>query len=156
MYLSYGFGNDSKVAFYSLSFCSDSAINVRSFFIYCQEWEIDRLLQFCMHNFMCLIFARVFKANSSTKICPSQKDQLYPKMEGRRSRPSNLLYIYPFQEGYILFKCFDLKTTAKIKKRLILVQNYSSCLISISYYRIFYRNFHMGREGVIYRNSYRD
>ena len=37
---------------------------------YCQEWEIDQLLQFCMHNFIFLIFAVVFKAKYSTNICP--------------------------------------------------------------------------------------
>ena len=38
---------------------------------YCQEWEIDQLLQFCMRNFIFLILARVFKANNLTKIRPS-------------------------------------------------------------------------------------
>ena len=39
--------------------------------LYCQEWEIDQLLQFCRHNFIFLIFAWFFKAKYSTKICPS-------------------------------------------------------------------------------------
>ena len=38
---------------------------------YCQEWEIDQLLQFCRRNFIFLIFAWFFKAKYSTKICPS-------------------------------------------------------------------------------------
>ena len=83
---------------------------------YSQEWEIDQLLQFCRLNFIFLVFAWFFKAKYSTKICPSQKDQLYFKMEGRRSRPSNLLYIYPFQEGHILVEYFALKNQAKSKK----------------------------------------
>ena len=37
-------------------------------------------------------------------------------MEGRRSRPSNLLYIYPFQAGHILVKHSALKAKAKIKQ----------------------------------------
>ena len=38
---------------------------------YCQEWEIDQLLQFCRRNFIFLVFARFFKTKYSTKICPS-------------------------------------------------------------------------------------
>ena len=45
---------------------------------YCQDWEIDQPLQFCMHNFIFLIFAQVFMYGKySTKICPSSNDQLY-------------------------------------------------------------------------------
>ena len=40
---------------------------------YCQDWEIDQLLQICMHNVTFLIFAWMFKAKYLTKICPSQK-----------------------------------------------------------------------------------
>ena len=36
------------------------------------------------------------------------------------------------EEGYILAKYFALKTQTKINKNEIPVQNYSSCLISIS------------------------
>ena len=37
---------------------------------YCQEWEIDELLRFCMHKFIFLIIVPVCKAKHSTKICP--------------------------------------------------------------------------------------
>ena len=36
---------------------------------YCQEWEIDQLLQSCMHNFMFVEFAWVFMAKYLTNIC---------------------------------------------------------------------------------------
>ena len=100
--------------------------------LYCREWEIDQLLQFCRRNFIFLIFAWFFKVKYSTKICPSQKDQLYFKMERRRSRPSTLLYIYPFQEGHILVEYFALKNQAKIKKMELRLQNCSSWSISHS------------------------
>ena len=57
---------------------------------YCKEWEIDQLLQFCMHNFIFWIFAWVCKAKYLTKISPTRR--------------TNLLYIYPFQGGHILVK----------------------------------------------------
>ena len=88
------------------------------------------ILQVQFHFF--LIFAWVFKTKYSTKICPSQEDQLYFKMEGRRSRPSNLLYIYPFQEGHIFVEQFALKNQAKIKKMKLHLQNCSSWSISHS------------------------
>ena len=87
------------------------------------------ILQVQFHFF---IFALFFNAKYSTKICPSQKDQLYLKMEGRQSRPSNLLYIYPFQEGHILVEYFALKNQAKIKKMKLHLQNCSSWSISHS------------------------
>ena len=98
---------------YSVTFCL-AVHQATGYSRYCQEWEIDQLLQFCRCNFIFLIFAWFFKAKDSTNICPSQKDQLCFKMEGRRSRPSNLLYIYPFQEGQILVEYFALKNQAKI------------------------------------------
>ena len=77
----------------------------------------DRPTATILHaQFHFLTFAWVFKSKYLIKTYPSQKDHLYIKMQGRRSRPSKLSYIYPFQEGYILVKYFALKTIAKIKK----------------------------------------
>ena len=39
--------------------------------VYCQEWEIDQLLQFCRCNFVFLSFAWFLKAKYLTKIWPS-------------------------------------------------------------------------------------
>ena len=64
-------------------------------------------------KFITWVFARAFQVNYFTKIYPCQKYQLSAKMEGLRSHPSNLLYIYPFLERYILVKYFALKTQAK-------------------------------------------
>ena len=84
-------------------------------------------------QFHFLEFCLVFKTKYLTKICPSQKDQLYLKMEGRRSRPSNLLYIYPFQEGHILVEYFALKSQCKKSKKL----NSSAESQQLSYFHLF-------------------
>ena len=93
----------------------------------------DQLLQFCTYKFItCFRLYAFSRQNFRSKICSSQKDQLYLKMEGRRRRPSNLKYIYPFQEGHILVECFDLKTLANIKQVKLCMQNCSSWSISHS------------------------
>ena len=119
------------VLFFGNSFLYFSMFSI-CFYTFCQEWEIDQLLQFCRCNFIFLIFVWFFMAKYSTKICPSQKDQLYFKMQGRRSRPSNLLYIYPFQEGHILVEYFAIKNQTKINKMKLCLQNCSSWSISHS------------------------
>ena len=53
----------------SLTFFPKQHLRVKV--LYCQEWEIDQLLEFCRRNFILLIFAWFFKAKYSTKICPS-------------------------------------------------------------------------------------
>ena len=45
---------------------------------YCQEWEIDQLLQFCMHNFVFFSFSY----NYNTKDIPIHFPSLLKMFEG--------------------------------------------------------------------------
>ena len=64
-------------------------------------------------------------------------------MEGRRSRPFNLLYIYPFQEGHMLVEYFALKIQAKINKRKFQCRIIAVVLFPSLYYLYIYTYIYM-------------
>ena len=101
-------------------------------------------------NFIFLIFALVFKAKYLSKIYPSQKDQLCVKMQGRQSRPSNLLDVYPFQERYILVKDFAIKTQARIKKKKVQCKTIAVVLFPSLYcnHQVLNRNMHKNLQEI--------
>ena len=79
-------------------------------------------------NFILLMFASVFKAKYLTNISPSQKDQLYFEMEP----PLQFTLYLPLLGGVYFGQIFCFKHPSTNQQNEILVQNYSSCLISIS------------------------
>ena len=63
---------------------------------------------------------------------PLLEGPIIHKNGGAAKPPLQFTLYLPLLGGAYLVKCFALKTKAKIKKNEILMQNYNSCLISIS------------------------
>ena len=75
---------------------------------YCWECVICTRVEIATKE-NCLMGISIQK--SMTKIYPSQKDLICTKMEGRRSCPSNLSYIFvPSRRGIFLSQIFALKS----------------------------------------------
>ena len=55
--------------------------------VYCQEWEVDQLLQFCMRNFILLIFAWSFKANIRRKYATLRRGRYKVNWRGGFAAP---------------------------------------------------------------------
>ena len=54
---------------------------------YCQEREIDQLLQFCMHSLLFFLFALVFQQNIPPKYAPPRKTNYTLKWKGGNAAP---------------------------------------------------------------------
>ena len=59
---------------------------------YCQEWEIDQLLQLCMHNLLCYFLPGIFYLSIRTKYAPPGRGNYKLNWRGG----FDLLSIYPF------------------------------------------------------------
>ena len=99
---------------------------------YCQEWEIDQLLQYCRCNFIFWFLLCFLWQNIRPKYAPPRRTNYTLKWRGGEAAPP-IYFIFTPSRRSIFWSNFCLKKpTQKSTKSEILVHNYSSCLVSIS------------------------
>ena len=61
---------------------------------YCQEWEIDQLLQFCMRNFVFVIWIAVFQSTVQPEDTPPRRTNFTFKWKASKAAPP-IWFIFP-------------------------------------------------------------
>ena len=82
---------------------------------YCQEWEIDQLVQFCMHNFIFWFLLGSLRQNILPKYAPPRRTNSTLKWRGGEAAPPVCFIFTPSRRGIFWSNSLQL-TKAKINK----------------------------------------
>ena len=107
---------------FGLPFSSQGHVNNRLFgcqvWWYCQEWEIDQLLQFCRCNFIFWIFGLCLKQNIRPKYAPSRRTNYTLKWRGGEAAPPIYFIFIPSRRGIFLSNIFIKKPSKNQKNEI--------------------------------------